>query len=165
MNIELVNIDDLKPYANNPRDISYAVRFVKNSIEKFGFRAPLQIDADNVIINGHARYEAAKELGFKEIPCVRCSDLTPEQANAFRLIDNKTAELALWDDDKLNAELEYLKLFEIDMEALGFGNLTSVTYSSEDYDENTNAEIDAAEFDDDKFKYECPHCGFKFNEK
>ena len=116
--IEVLSIGDLKPYEKNPRRNDEAVQYVANSIKEFGFKAPIIIDAENVIVAGHTRYKAAKELGMKEVPCVRADDLTDEQVKAYRLADNKTAEMAGWDYDILSDELAELP--EIDMEQFGF---------------------------------------------
>lgn len=88
MNIVEVAIGDLKPYANNPRLNDVAIKYVKESIEKFGFKVPLVIDVHNVIVCGHTRYEAAKLLKMESLPCIRADDLSEEQIKAFRLADN-----------------------------------------------------------------------------
>lgn len=116
--IQNIRVSDLKQYANNPRRNGGAVDAVANSIREFGFRNPLIIDRDNVIIAGHTRLAAARKLGLREVPCIMADDLTPEQANAFRLADNKTAELAEWDPAALDDELE--KILNINMADFGF---------------------------------------------
>lgn len=102
------NIDPKKliPYENNPRLNDQAVEAVKASIEEFGFKVPIVIDKDNVIVCGHTRQKAAIQLRMREVPCVVADDLTDEQIRAFRLADNKTAELAEWDFDLLNEEIQ-----------------------------------------------------------
>lgn len=115
-----VKVADLIEYKNNPRKNKKAVEAVAASIKEFGFKNPIIIDKDNVIIAGHTRKAAAIKLGLDIVPCIVADDLTPEQAAAFRLADNKTAELAEWDDDKLAAEIEALKNFEIDLSDFGF---------------------------------------------
>lgn len=109
MKIVNVPIDEIKPYKNNPRNNKEAVKFVKNSIQDFGFRQNLVLDENNVIIVGHTRYLAAKALGYKTLPCEIACDLSPEQAKAYREADNKTGEVATWNPDLLNAELNELK--------------------------------------------------------
>ena len=94
-------IEDLKPYKRNPRKNDGAVDAVAASIKEFGFKVPIVIDADGEIIAGHTRFKAAKKLGLKEVPCIIADDLTPDQIKAFRLADNKTAELADWDFELL----------------------------------------------------------------
>ena len=107
-------LSELKPYANNPRKNKGAVQGVADSIKEFGFKNPIVIDKDGVIVAGHTRYEAAKQLGYKSVPCIIADDLTDEQIKAFRLVDNKTAEKAEWDLPKL--DLELMEIQGIDME-------------------------------------------------
>ena len=112
------DIDELIPYENNPRDNTAAVDAVAASIKEFGFKNPIIIDSDNVIVAGHTRLKAAQKLKIQTVPCVVADDLTQEQVNAFRLADNKTAELAEWDLELLNSELELID--GIDMTEFGF---------------------------------------------
>ena len=121
MTIQEILIDDLKPYENNPRKNDSAVEAVKKSIQQFGFKEPIVIDKDNVIVCGHTRLKAAKLLGLEKIPCVIADDLTPEQIKAFRLIDNKTAELAEWDFEKLENELSNIEIPDFDISEFDFG--------------------------------------------
>jgi ParB/RepB/Spo0J family partition protein len=118
MKIEEMQVDYLKEYENNPRNNDNAVAAVAASIQEFGFKVPIVIDTDGVIIAGHTRLKAAKQLGMKTVPCIIADDLTEEQIRAFRLADNKTNELAGWDFEKLEAELAQLS--EMDMGAFGF---------------------------------------------
>lgn len=118
--IKTVAIDAIKPYPNNPRDNSSAVPAVAASIERFGFRNPILVDGDGVIIEGHTRRLAAIKLGMKEVPVVYATDLTPDEVKALRVIDNKTAELAEWDVDSLAGEAELLKDAGFDLEDFGF---------------------------------------------
>ena len=118
MNIIDLKLKDLKPYENNPRRNDNAVEYVENSIKQFGFKVPLVIDKDNVIVCGHTRYKAAKKLKIESVPCVIADDLTEEQIKAFRLADNKVGELAEWDFDLLGEELD--GIFDIDMSEFGF---------------------------------------------
>lgn len=111
-------IDKLIPYKNNPRKNNNAVKFVKNSIKEFGFKVPIIIDKKNVIVTGHTRYKAAKELNLDTVPCIVASDLTKEQIKAFRLADNKVGEFAIWNIDLLSNELE--EILNIDMLDFGF---------------------------------------------
>lgn len=108
------------PYANNPRNNDMAVEPLKNSIKEFGFKVPIIIDKDGEIVAGHTRLKAAKELELEEVPCIIADDLTPEQVKAFRLADNKVGELAEWDFDLLDLELEELENVNFDMEGFGF---------------------------------------------
>lgn len=97
MKVQNVSIQDVKPYANNPRDNDGGVDAVANSIKEFGWQQPIVVDKDNVIIVGHTRYKAAKKLGMKEVPVVVADKLSEEQVKAYRLADNKTGVmLVLW---------------------------------------------------------------------
>lgn len=118
MDIEYRKVNSLTPYRNNPRHNDGAVDAVAASIREFGFKVPVLIDANDVVIAGHTRIKAAKKLGLKEVPTIKADDLTEEQANAFRLADNKVAELATWNAAKLDQELE--EILDIDMEEFGF---------------------------------------------
>lgn len=118
MNIQSVNINNLKPYENNPRNNKDAIDYVMNSIKEFGFKVPLVIDKQNVIVCGHTRYLAAKKLHMKELPCIVADDLTDEQIKAFRLADNKVSEFSEWDMELLNDELLDI---DLDMDMFGFG--------------------------------------------
>ena len=128
----------LKPYEKNPRKNDDAVAAVAASIREFGFRVPIICDADHVIICGHTRLKAAEMLGLEEIPVIVADDLTPEQVRAFRLADNKTAELATWDEELLAQELAEIcaidmdKLAEacaIDMTTFGFESANGSKYN------------------------------------
>lgn len=129
MTVREIAINQLKEYPNNPRHNESAVSAVAESIRQFGFKSPIVIDSDNVIIAGHTRLLAAQALGLAKVPCIVADDLTPEQVKAFRLADNKTAELAEWDFDKLEAELLELEEAGFDMGDFGFDEL------SEDFDD------------------------------
>lgn len=109
---------DIKPYEKNPRRNDNAVDTVANSIKEFGFKVPIVIDKDNVIVCGHTRYKASKKLGLEIVPCVIADDLTEEQIKAYRLADNKVSELAEWDIDLLGEELD--GIFDIDMSYFSF---------------------------------------------
>lgn len=115
-------LDGLIPYANNPRQNDNAVQGVAESIRQFGFKNPIIIDKDNVIIAGHTRYKASRLLGLKTVPTITADDLTEAQIRAFRIVDNKTAEAATWDEILLTEELNAVK-DDFDMDALGFGDL------------------------------------------
>lgn len=118
MDIINIALKDLKPYENNPRKNDDAVKYVAESIKEFGFKVPIVIDKNNVIVAGHTRYKAAKKLKMSEVPCIIADDLTEEQIKAFRLADNKVAEKAEWDFDLLNTELD--DIIDLDMELFGF---------------------------------------------
>lgn len=108
--MEIVNkkLEELKPYENNPRMNDDAVPYVAKSIKEFGFKVPIVIDKNNVIVAGHTRYKAAQQLELKEVPCVIADDLTDEQVKAYRLADNKVSDYSIWDNKSLLLELESL---------------------------------------------------------
>ena len=118
MQIISKNIKEIKEYENNPRNNDNAVEYVARSIKDFGFKIPIIIDKNNIIVAGHTRYKAAKKLNLSEIPCIVADDLTDEQIKAFRLVDNKSAELAEWNLELLNLELE--NIHDIDMNLYDF---------------------------------------------
>ncbi len=120
MKIEIKKLGEIREYEKNPRRNDKAVNAVAESIKEFGFKVPIVIDRDGVIVAGHTRYKASKKLGLNEIPCVVADDLTAEQIKAFRLADNKTAELSEWDIDLLSLELKELEGFDLDMNLFGF---------------------------------------------
>jgi DNA modification methylase len=120
MSVELRPLDAVRPYANNPRQNDDAVDAVAESIRRFGFRQPIVIDADGVIVAGHTRFRAAQRLGLATVPVHVATDLTPDEVRAYRLADNKTAELASWDDAMLSIELDALRGAGIDWTLLGF---------------------------------------------
>lgn len=140
---------DLIPYENNPRHNDEAVEYVKNSIKQFGFKVPIILDKDNVIIAGHTRLKAAKELGMETVPCIMADDLTPEQVKAFRLADNKVSEIADWNFEKLKEELDSI---ELDMGEFGFITNTDIEFDDIPKEpEHHEGEKDLV----------CPKCGFK----
>ena len=130
MNIVNVNINDIIPYDKNPRFNDEAVEYVANSIKEFGFKVPVVLDKNNVIVTGHTRIKACEKLGINEIPCIYADDLTENQIKAFRLADNKVGEIAQWDFDMLDLELEDI---EIDMSDFGF--IENISFG-EDFDEH-----------------------------
>lgn len=138
MNIEYWKTEDVKPYENNPRINDGAVEATANSIKQFGWQQPIVVDKDGVIIVGHTRLKAAKKLGLKEVPVTVAENLTAEQADAYRLADNKTGEISEWNMDMLGDELSQIE--DIDMTDFGFDD-----EDLELQDENTDAEDD--EFD------------------
>ena len=118
MNILDIKLSDITPYENNPRNNEEAVEPVMNSIKEFGFKVPIVIDKNNIIVAGHTRYKAAKKLKLKTVPCIVADDLNEEQIRAFRLADNKVSEIATWDYNALNFELE--NILELDMTMFDF---------------------------------------------
>ena len=144
MDIIDLPIKALKPYKNNPRHNDKAVEYVANSLREFGWKQPIVIDEQYEIIAGHTRWKAAKMLGMETVPCVMADDLTPEQVQAYRLTDNKTAEMADWDFELLEQELNDIDPAMFDMADFGF-------FQDDNQDAKTPAEIvedDAPELDD-----------------
>lgn len=153
MQIIYKKLEELHPYRNNPRKNDSAVDAVASSIKEFGFKVPIIIDRDGMIVAGHTRYKAAQKLKLKELPCVVADDLTDEQVKAFRIADNKVGELAEWDFGVLDIELG--DITDIDMERFGF-RLSA--------DEDAQAlELDDVSTNQTKI-YKCPKCGFEFGE-
>lgn len=139
-------VDEVIPYINNPRHNEAAVDKVAASIAEFGFKVPIIIDRDNIIVTGHTRREAALRLGMEEIPCVYADDLTPAQIKAFRIADNKTAEFSSWDDDLLKIELTALEDLGVDLGVTGFDdeeidNLLNVEEIIEEVEEKPEVEF------------------------
>ncbi len=135
MNIINKSINDIIPYEKNPRINAEAVKYVAESINEFGFKVPVIIDKNNIIIAGHTRVLAAKKLGLDMIPCIMADDLSEDQVKAFRLADNKVAEFSTWDMELLAEELADLETFDI--EVFGF---------------EEPEELDTAETVDDEFE-------------
>ncbi|MCZ2098810.1 MAG: ParB N-terminal domain-containing protein [Anaerolineae bacterium] len=120
LSVEYRPLAEIKPYEKNPRQNDAAVDAVAESIRRFGFRQPIVVDADGVIVCGHTRWKAAQKLGLAQVPVHVARDLTPEQIRAYRIADNKTAELAEWNLDLLPIELAELRGTGIDWSLLGF---------------------------------------------
>jgi DNA modification methylase len=120
LTVELRPVAAIRPYDQNPRDNDAAVAAVAESIRRFGFRQPIVVDTEGVIVCGHTRWKAAQQLGLAEVPVHVAADLTPEQIRAYRIADNKTAELADWNLDLLPGELVELQDAGIDWSLLGF---------------------------------------------
>lgn len=142
-------LDELTEYENNPRKNDDAVQYVANSIREFGFKVPVIIDKNNVIVAGHTRIKAAKELGMSTVPCIVADDLTDAQVKAFRLADNKVAEMAAWDFVKLDAELPDI---DMDLSQFGFNDL-DVDLDFDDFF------TDSEEKEKEPKTITCPNCG------
>lgn len=156
MEIVYKKVDDLIPYKNNPRINDEAVEYVANSIKEFGFKVPIVIDKDNIIIAGHTRLKASEQLGIKEVPCIIADDLSEEQVKAFRLADNKVSEVATWDFNMLDKELE--EIINIDMSLFDFNINTNDLDIELDDDLEEENEIE-------KKLCKCPKCGHINEEK
>ena len=143
MEIIDVPIKALKPYKRNPRKNDKAVEYVANSIREFGFKQPIVIDDQYEIVAGHTRWKAAKMLGMETVPCVMADDLTPEQVQAYRLADNKTAEMADWDFDLLEQELNDIDPAMFDMADFGF-------FQGDEISKNEQKEVTDDDFNPDE---------------
>src|ERR1700704_4593892 len=119
MKIELRKVADIKPYPGNPRVNDDAVAAVAASIQEFGFRQPIVVDAEGVIIVGHTRWKAAQQLGLEKVPVHVATDLSPAQIKGYRTADNQTATLAEWNFDLLPLELADLQASDFDLSLLG----------------------------------------------
>lgn len=119
-NIDLRSIDSIRPYEKNPRINDAAVDAVAASLKEFGFRQPIVVDGDGVIVCGHTRYKAAQQLGLAKVPVHVAKDLTPEQIKAYRIADNKTSDLSDWNYDILPIELSELQDAGFDLGLLAF---------------------------------------------
>ena len=150
MKIVEVDVNNIIPYKNNPRNNAKAIEKVANSIKEFGFKIPIVLDKNNVIVAGHTRLAAALALGYEKVPVIYADDLSEEQVKAFRIADNSTADMAGWDFVALDEELE--KVADMDMDRFGF---------AEKIDES---EIDALFTEPEKEEptgkgIQCPYCG------
>jgi len=121
MKIEIADINTIKPYENNPRKLKdSAIEKVAMSLKEYGFRQPIVVDKDKIIVAGHTRYRASKKLGLKEVPITVVDNLTPEQINAYRIADNRTAEESEWDNELLKMEIKDLEAKDFKLDLLGF---------------------------------------------
>lgn len=150
MEILNLKVDEIVPYENNPRNNDGAVEYVAESIKQFGFKVPIVIDKDNVIVTGHTRHKASKLLGLETVPCIKADDLTEEQIKAFRLADNKVSEYSTWDIPLLTEELADLD--GIEMVDFGFENYEEIDWAG--VDDLSEASYEKPEKD----MLECPHC-------
>lgn len=154
MNIIEKKLTDIAPYENNPRRNDEAVKYVAESIRQFGFKNPILIDSNGIIVAGHTRYKAAIELGMEKVPCIITDDLTEEQVRAFRLADNKVAEIAQWDQELLNFELG-----EIDIDMTDFGFIDMADIDVDGFFEDAEPQKPK---DEEEKEVQCPHCGMFF---
>ena len=140
MKVTELDIDQIIPYVNNPRDNTAAIDAVASSIREFGFNVPLVLDRDRVIVTGHTRLAAARKLGLKKVPCIIAEHLTDAQAKAFRLADNRVSELATWDKELLDLELRALDELNFDMTDFGFEELEK-EFGDLNQNQNQNQEV------------------------
>jgi len=120
MKIEMRPLDQIAPYDRNPRLNDEAVEAVAGSLKEFGWRQPIVVDAEGIIVVGHTRWKAAKKLGWTTAPVPVATELTPAQTKAYRIADNQTATIAEWDKELLPIELGELETMEFDLTLLGF---------------------------------------------
>ena len=151
MNIIEKNLSDIKPYEKNPRKNDNAVEYVANSIKEFGFKVPIVIDKNGVIVAGHTRYKASKKLGLEKVPCIIADDLTDEQIKAYRLADNKVSEKSEWDFTKLKKELEGITDIDMDKFDIDISIVNLDISKVKKKKEKNNTHI-------------CPYCGGSFEE-
>lgn len=157
MKIVELNLERLKPYENNPRVNDRAAEMVAESIVRFGFRVPIVVDGDHNIVCGHTRWKAARKLAMVRVPCVIADDLTPEEAAAFRLVDNRTSELSFWDFAKLNDELAALA--GMDLSPFGFPGVSGTSDLSGVFDPAENPSGTDGDSVKPAKKCFCPECG------
>ena len=136
---------ELIPYENNPRINDNAVEAVAKSISEFGFKVPIVIDSANVIVCGHTRLKAAQILGLEKVPCVIADDLSAEEIKAFRLVDNKTSELASWAVDDLNKELASLSNCRMESYGFDMSAIEGVDISPDNFSEDFSLSVDKTE--------------------
>ncbi len=146
MNIVNIQTSKLIPYVNNPRNNEDAVEKVMASIHEFGFKVPIVVDKNMVVVTGHTRLKAAKRLGIDEVPCVVADDLTEAQVKAFRIADNKVSEYAEWDEEALQVELEQLEELDFDLDSL------SIDFS--DFDLNIGEDVSCETMEEDDVELE-----------
>jgi ParB-like chromosome segregation protein Spo0J len=160
MKIEIAKIDSIKPYEKNPRINDNAITKVANSIKEFGFRQPIVVDKDRIIIAGHTRHKAALQLGLKDVPITVADNLTKAQIKAYRLADNRVSQEASWDTTLLGYELKDLKDLDFDLSLTGFNDfelddflkVKSFDPIQESFEDNL----------DEKKRVTCPKCDHEF---
>ena len=163
LNIINLDVNKLIPYVNNPRNNENAIDKVASSIREFGFKVPIVIDKNNVIVNGHTRLLASKKLGLKEVPCVVADDLSEAQIKAFRIADNKVSEYSQWNEDLLKIEIDVLKELNFNVLDTGFEEfeIDALELKFEEFEDLEDAEADLLNDYEEPSKKElcCPNCG------
>ena len=160
MEYQKKRLEDIRPYENNPRINDDAVEDVMESIRQCSYIAPIVVDEDGVILAGHTRYKALKAMGIGSVKCLVCEGLTEEQKRKYRYLDNRTGEKATWDIMKLEVELE-----GVDLEGFDFFGMAEDFAPGPGKERRTDGsvEFDTEDFGDERFRYRCPKCGFRFN--
>lgn len=154
MKVDDISLEKIRPYENNPRLNDDAVDAVAASMDEFGVLVPIVLDSDYTIVAGHTRYKAAQKRGVDSYPCLIADNLTDEQVKAYRLADNKTAEIAKWNDAALVQEIAEIE--NIDMEQFGF-----IACGKSDIDFDSFFD-EAAPKEQQPKTVTCPHCGKEF---
>ena len=148
MKVQLTNIDEIKPYPNNPRKLSKkAIDKVAMSLKEYGFQQPIVVDKDKIIVVGHTRYQASKTLGYKEVPVLIADQLSPEKINAYRIADNRTNEEAEWDYDLLETEIKELhdKDFDLNLTGMDDKELNKILFEEKQGETDDDAIPEAPE--------------------
>ena len=159
MKIENVSIAKVIPYIRNPRKNDNAIEKVASSIQEFGFRQPIVVDEESVIIAGHTRYESAKRLGMNTVPVHVAKGLTPQQVKAYRIADNRVGQESEWDYDLLKLELDELK----NPESTGFEDF-EISDILKEINFEPSFESEQQRLDElDPKMVECPHCHKEFD--
>lgn len=151
MKVEQIKIEEILPYDQNPRDNSAAVEKVADSIKEFGWQQPIVVDEEKIILAGHTRHLAALSMGAKEVPVLIAKGLTEAQKKAYRIVDNKTSELAEWDKELLKSEFLALQELDFDLNLTGFDLDEIARMSGEDlmqFDEELDEIDESLEFND-----------------
>lgn len=151
MKVEQIKIEEILPYDQNPRDNSAAVEKVADSIKEFGWQQPIVVDEEKIILAGHTRHLAALSMGLKEVPVLIAKGLTEPQKKAYRIVDNKTSELAEWDKELLKSEFLALQELDFDLNLTGFDLDEIARMSGEDlmqFDEELDEIDESLEFND-----------------
>ncbi len=151
MKVEQIKIEEILPYDQNPRDNSAAVEKVAESIKEFGWQQPIVVDEEKIILAGHTRHLAALSMGVKEVPVLIAKGLTEAQKKAYRIVDNKTSELAEWDKELLKSEFLALQELDFDLNLTGFDLDEIAKMSGEDlmqFDEELDEIDESLEFND-----------------
>jgi len=163
--VEVVDIDTVVPYTNNPKQHpDKQVDKIASSIKNFGWDQPIVVDADNEIIKGHGRYQAAQKLGLDEVPIIRQTELSDAEARAARIADNRTAE-SVWDDDLLATELDILEdEEEIDIELTAFDDDELDDILGGDVPDFEPVPGEEQPDLDETDPIECPSCGHEFHD-
>ena len=163
MQVEQWNIEKILPYENNPRINDGAVEKTAMSIREYGWQQPIVVGQDGVVIAGHTRLKAAKQLGLSTCPVVVAEGLSEAQVKAYRIADNKTGEIATWDEELLNIEIKELVDLDFDIELTGF---SLDDFELEDPDFEPASEEEQGQLDQLEPKWVvCPNCGNKFDER